>query len=383
MNDEDGFTMVDETFGVREASDPSDTDPDSPGSTSSLSPFDYITLLPPVQHQTHQPQNDERNDNCCSRNYSSSLVARSLVPDHLSGRENSGGDPKIKEGQDEGVRSGVLVGPSAMSSTAKSLRSAPANLNNAKMTSAVLNEDDDSSIATAVAEAVTVAAATEDRLSIAINCSARAGTVEWARFHERTQATTGVAPAAGGTTATTEYSPHTAAVPCTGRGMSQEPGEEMLEQASTSHSTTSETMDSCAASALDSEMNNVVCVLPASPGEMIREAAATTVPDHVNGRQVIPHARKNGKSKAVTIQVLPSHGVCTFTAVVPWSGKWSGVSVEDVEKELQLRLGLRRRVRVRDLQVDVVTFGSHLSCTCMTNTICCYRPGESDYLPKC
>lgn len=80
MNDEDGYTMVDETFGVREASDVSDTDIDSPLPP----PSDRINTTTVVEHSSTRvsplPQHD-----CSSSSSSSSSIYNKDDPNTLIG----------------------------------------------------------------------------------------------------------------------------------------------------------------------------------------------------------------------------------------------------------------------------------------------------------
>lgn len=107
----------------------------------------------------------------------------------------------------------------------------------------------------------------------------------------------------------------------------------------------------------------VVCVVPASPAEMIKEAvadmgcsprlAAAPLPADVTISPVSSRQEESHVStKAVNVRLLPpGDGGCSFGTVVPGCGEGSLASLDDLEREVQRRLGLRQRLRLGDVQV--------------------------------
>lgn len=85
---------------------------------------------------------------------------------------------------------------------------------------------------------------------------------------------------------------------------------------------------------------------PASPRGMIREAAMTAITSGSSGRVPLPAV---SPMKALRLRVLP--GEIVVGTVVPWTGEGSVSSVADLEREMQRQLGLRQRVHLGDVQV--------------------------------
>lgn len=115
-------------------------------------------------------------------------------------------------------------------------------------------------------------------------------------------------------------------------------------------------------SVLSDVASSLVRVVPASPGDMLKEAAATPCAPAVQNslRNSKPRNTErdaasytDGEStKAVTLRLLPERdGGCSFSAVIPRSGEGSLASLGDLERELQLRLGLLEPVRLGNVQV--------------------------------
>lgn len=112
---------------------------------------------------------------------------------------------------------------------------------------------------------------------------------------------------------------------------------------------------------------SVVRVMPASPGDMLKEAAATPC------APAVPNSLRNSvqrntegdaasytdqSTKVVTLRLLPERdGGCSFSAEIPRSGKGSLASLGNLKRELQLRLGLREPLRLGNVQVMRVFYG--------------------------
>lgn len=344
MNDEDDFTMVDETFGVREASeassDPEDADSLEPPFTVSPTPVQQA-LRSDYQHNSNN--NNSNNHDGISKSSSRISKTREQLPvPAISLGDNP--EPWLHRGtKGEGRQS------AGRTSAVEWLAPSP-----------TASGQDDLSIETEGAHQSNHAESVEaarDAQAPSMDGESNDNTrvTGWDRFRKKARAVMGVVPTGVitnlGSLAPSTPQPPTCAVdePLAITQLQSEGVKLSVPKVTTaseiSASTTTTTIE-----------YKSVRVVPASPGDKIQEAVAMDV----TGGDATTNRARAGISANKALRVCLSPGQCVLgTVVVPWSGEGSVTSVEDLEREVQQQLGMRHRMRLGDVQVrasDIVGF---------------------------
>lgn len=306
MNDDDGFTMVDETFGVREASDCSEAEEEN-------SLHLQKTLPKPVQRASKPVATPAAQNTPAAQ-----LPRTSSSDNHSSAR------PTVTTGitRDERQQEATMGGNGMVSrhSTDPQISDVSDKLNNTN----VFGADQTPSVPAAAA------------------CAHTSG---WQRFHQKARAAVGFLPA--------EKTPEDVLFEPSASREVRSNEELNCNQHTNDMTTKTVTSSSCvtarngpAVKPLQKSETGVLSVIPASPGALIQEAIVAS--------GVHPNRAQTAKQdvfpmKTLAVRLLP--GDCAFSAVVSRDGAGSVASVQDLERELQQKLRLRQPISLTSVQV--------------------------------
>lgn len=294
MNEDDDFTIIDETFGVREASDASETEEEDELQA------DKSNFLSPVQRGMRgDSRNSPDRSSCQVKEFTpsgdqipaiSSSNPTTLRVHHDCNRESEELGEKLP---DE-----YLVSP---------LRCLRVN-DLQEQVSPVLKDSEDGTASGGLQ-------------------GARSRSVAWELLREKDYASLGYS-----SRRSPKFFTHSS--PISGQP-NKAPG-------TLAESTASDTKTISG----DHQVKKPVRVELANPRDMTQEAAATAVTHGIGSEDptgpFLP-------MKAIRLRVLP--GAIVFGTLVPWFGDGSLSTVEDLEREVQRQLDLRQRVRLDVIQV--------------------------------
>lgn len=294
MNEDDDFTIIDETFGVREASDSSETEEED-----ELQADKSNFLLPVQRGMRSDSRNSPDRGSCEAKEFTpsgdsitviSSVKSTTLRVHHDCNREGKELGEKLP---DE-----YLVSP---------LRCLRFN-DLQEQVSPILEDGQDGTASGGLH-------------------GARSRSVAWEMLREKDYAAPGYS-----SRRSPKFSMHSSPI-------SDQPTEALGTLAESTASDTKTISD-------DHQVKKPVRVEPASPGDMTQESAATAVTHGVGSEDprgpFLP-------MKAIRLRVLP--GAIVFGTLVPWFGEGSLSTVEDLEREVKRQLDLRQRVRLDVIQV--------------------------------